>query len=229
VLVRLQPQQLSAPFLQETGVDLVTVEALHDGKEIAFRLGWRDAVADDLPGIGRFHDAAAVQLPALAGDTPPAIAMGGPGAPVHILQWKASWQRDLGGRTSVHDLYPRVVRDISPDELLGAENSARYYTARAVRNPVSAERRRSAVEEIVAEGFGSVTTLERQTARGAGVYESGAWSVALGFPLDRGPELARLEPGSTWPVAFALWLGSQGNRGGRKHFADWIQCEVEPI
>jgi hypothetical protein len=36
-----------------------------------------------------------------------------------------------------------------------------------------------------------------------------------------------LAPGTTWPVAFAVWLGSQENRGGRKHFADWQTLVVE--
>jgi hypothetical protein len=227
ILVRLQPQQIATPFLQEAAIDQLTVEALHNGEEIAFRLGWKDESADDLPGIASFQDAVALQLPILAGVTPPAITMGGAGAPVHILQWRASWQRDLRRRTSVEDLYPHLVRDVTADDVLGAAGALPYYPGRAVRNPLSAETRTTPVEEIVAEGFGSVTTLAEQRARGAGVHEDGSWSVTIGLPLDRGESFARLEPGSSWPVAFALWLGSQGNRGARKHFADWVECRLE--
>jgi len=38
-----------------------------------------------------------------------------------------------------------------------------------------------------------------------------------------------IAPSSVWPVAFAVWLGSRGNRGARKHFADWVSCEVEAV
>jgi hypothetical protein len=36
-----------------------------------------------------------------------------------------------------------------------------------------------------------------------------------------------VEPGSTWPVAFAIWLGSKANRAGRKQYANWLSLELE--
>ena len=227
ILVALAPQQIATPFLPEAGIDALTVEALHDGRELAFRLTWADESADDLDGLARFHDACAVQLPALAGDLPPPVTMGGPGAPVHILQWRASWQRDIDeGRTGVETLYPYAVHDITPDDVL-AEKATPYYPGRFVLNPLSALTKRSSVEEVVAEGFGSVTGLAVQNARGAGGWESGEWRVTVALPLARGSGFDTVEPGSAWPVAFALWLGSKGNRGGRKHFADWVECRLE--
>ena len=227
-LVSLLPQRIVPPFLDEAGVGELTVEAMHNGEELGFRLGWDDTVPDDLDGINRFHDAVAVQLPAQAGKTPPPVMMGGPGFPVHLLQWRASWQRDLEGRRqSVEALYPRVVRDEPPEKILPPEVAALFYVARVVDNPLSALERESSVEEIVAEGFGSVTALPEQRARGNAVHEQGRWAVTIGVPMERGAAGARLDPGSIWPVAFAVWLGSNGDRGSRKQYADWVSLELE--
>jgi hypothetical protein len=229
VRVPLSPQQIARPFLHEASVDELVVRALHDGKDLAFLLKWDDPDQDDLDGIGTFHDAAAVQLPVRVGTTPP-VMMGAPGSPVHILQWRATWQRDLdgGGRTGLDQLYPRAVRDLTPEELLGPKAAAPYYPGRAVGNPLSAESRNSAVEEIVAEGFGSVTATSRQGATGIGVRGNESWRLAISMPMSRTGIGDRLVPGSTWPVAFAIWMGSKRNRGGRKHWANWVGLSLDP-
>jgi hypothetical protein len=226
VLVPLLPQQVVQPFLTEAGVDELSVEALHNGTELGLRLSWNDPDVDDLDGIYVFHDAVAVQLPANAGPPPP-IMMGGPGAPVHILQWRASWQRDLAGRTGVEDLFPNVVRDETPDRVLPGGVAQLFYVGRVVGNPLSVEQRTTSIEEVVAEGFGTATTLSVQRALGGGVHGDGGWSATLGFPLERAPAGETLEPGSVWPIAFAVWLGSAKNRDSRKHYANWLELELE--
>jgi len=45
--------------------------------------------------------------------------------------------------------------------------------------------------------------------------------------MARGASGAPLDPGSRWPVSFAVWAGSEGNRGARKQFANWIDLELE--
>jgi hypothetical protein len=229
IRVAVLPQQLVPPTLHEASLDSLTVRALHNGRELAFLLEWRDADRDDLDGIARFRDAVAVQLPARSATTPPSITMGAPRNPVHILQWRATWQRDVDGEsvTGLDELYPRAVRDLTPEELLGRRAAAPYYPGRAVGNPLSAATRSSPVEEIVAEGFGSVTALPAQRARGKGVHGNDRWRVALGLLMRRGAAGDPILAGSSWPVAFAVWLGSRGNRGARKHFASWITLDVE--
>jgi hypothetical protein len=227
ILVALQPQRLVTPTLEQGDIDRLTVRALHNGRELAFLLEWNDAHPDDTEGIGSFADSVAVQIPSAESPTPPSIMMGGAGQPVHVLQWRASWQRDLAGRVGVDETHPNVIRDVGPEELLGAEAARPYAAARAVGNPLAAAERTTSVEELVAEGFGSLTPLEAQRARGSGAHADGRWRVAIGLPLDRGDTGAALAPGSAWPAAFAVWLGGRGNRGGRKHFSDWVLCELE--
>ena len=108
VLVPLVAQQIAQPYLDKAGVSELHVRALHNGAEVGLLLEWDDELVDDLDGIRRYHDAVAVQLPTRSGSAPPALTMGAPGVPVHILQWRATWQRDIdsGGNTCVDQIYP---------------------------------------------------------------------------------------------------------------------------
>ena len=229
VLVPLAAQQLVPPVLEKAAVAELRVRALANASQVAFLLEWDDDDLDDLDGIRRYHDAVAVQLPARAG-APPAITMGAPGSPVHILQWRATWQRDIDsdGKTGVDQIYPEVVHDVMPDDVLPRDVAQLYWVGREAGNPLSQMFRTTPVEEVVAEGFGSVTHLLDQTANGHGLHEDGRWRVTIALPVDRAGVGDPLVPGSSWPIAFAVWLGSQENRGGRKHFADWQTLLVEP-
>jgi hypothetical protein len=228
VLVAMLPQQAAPPYLEEAGLSQIELRALHNSHELAFLLEWDDPDQDDLDGILRFHDACAVALPWSQVEAPPPITMGAPGNPLQIFQWRASWQRDVdGGRTGPEALYPNLVRDTSPDELLGPTPGAPYEPARAVGNPLSQRRTGTPIEEVISEGFGTTTGLTEAGARGRGIFTDGRWSVVISFPLARPHGAAPIEPGSSWPVSFAVWLGSMGNRGGRKHYADWVSCTLE--
>ena len=224
--VPLAAQQVAPPRLPYASVAELRVRALHDGTTVAFRLQWEDDEVSDLDAVHRFHDAVAVMLPTRPG-APPAITMGARGAPAHILQWRATWERDLAGKTGVDQLYPRVVHDVMPDDVLPPETARLYWVGRAAGNPLSQEQRTTPIEQIVAEGFGTTTHLQRDDARGHGVHDGSSWSVALGFPLRREGIGAPLEPGSTWSVAFAVWVGERANRGGRKHYANWVPFRLE--
>jgi hypothetical protein len=229
VLVPLVPQQLVPPYLAKAGLAEMDVRALHDGKALAFLLEWEDEIVDDLDGIRRYHDAVAVQLPARRSAAPPALTMGAPGSPVHILQWRATWQRDIdsGGKTGVDQIYPEVVHDVMPDDVLPPDTAQLYWVGREAGNPLSQVVRTTPVEEVVAEGFGSVTHLQTQSAVGHGIHEDGAWHVVVGVPSVRTGIGDPLAPGTSWPIAFAVWLGSDENRGGRKHIADWQTLVLE--
>jgi len=230
VLVPVAPQRLAPPVLERAGVTEIVVRALHNAGRIAFLLEWEDDDVDDLDGIRRYHDAVAIQLPARADATPPAITMGAPGSPVHILQWRATWQRDLdsGGKTGVDQIYPEVVHDVMPDDVLPPEVAQLYWVGREAGNPLSQKFRTTSVEEVIAEGFGSVTHLgDHQTAHGNGVHEEGRWRVVVSLPSDRAGVGDALEPGTSWPIAFAVWLGSEENRGGKKHYATWQTLVIE--
>jgi hypothetical protein len=227
-LLPLSPQQLATPKLAEATIADVRVAALHDGTTLGLRLSWAMREPSEVSGVARFNDAAAVMLPA-AGPAPPAIAMGDAKAPAHIVQWRASWQRDVDLETSqgVEAQFPDVIRDLDPDQLLPPEVAVLWSPARAVGNAMAAPTRATPVEELVAEGFGSTTTLAEQRAAGRGVHEDGRWWVAIAMPLARHSGLGALAPGGTWPLAVAVWAGDAGNRGGRKHYSPFADMQLE--
>jgi hypothetical protein len=228
-LVALVAQQVAQPFLEQAAVEELDVRALHNGVDVALLLEWEDDVVDDLDGIRRYHDAVAVQLPVVSGKTPPALTMGAPGTPVHILQWRATWQRDIdsGGNTGVDQIYPEVVHDVMPDDILPPEVAQLYWVGREAGNPLSQNVRSTPVEEVIAEGFGSATHASTQSASGHGVNEGGRWKVVVSVPSAREGVGEALAPGTSWPVSFAVWLGSKENRGARKQIGDWQTLVLE--
>lgn len=217
-------QRLVPPAVPYLGVADLRLRALHDGRRLSFLLAWEDETVEDLDGIGAYHDAAAVMIPAARGQRPP-VTMGAPGAPVDILQWRATWQRDVAsqGKTGVDQIYPRVVHDVMPDDVLPPEAAALYWVGRAAGNPLSQTIRRTPVERVVAEGFGSTTHVADARPEGGGVHDDGGWSVVLTYPP---AELAVAAPAA---ASFAVWLGSEENRGGRKQYADWVQLRLEGL
>lgn len=224
------PQQITVPTLAQAGIDSIDVRALYSAEELGFLVQWRDELENTEDSLARFHDAVAVQLPAALAKDPPPFTMGGPGQPVHILQWRASWQADIdrGGayEERVAAIHPRIVRDVPPEAVLPPEVAELWSPGLALANPVSVVQPRSPVDELVAEGFGSATSLAQSRARGRGERRDGSLLVALGVPRERSPAGERLSAGSVWPVGFAVWLGSMDNRGGRKHWSNWVSVSL---
>src|SRR5512143_3638171 len=103
-------QDMVEPRLLQPSTDKVQVRALSDGKNIAFRLEWADPTVNDLPGLSRFSDACAVQLPVGTQADVPAPQMGEPQRPVEITYWRAFWQSTVDGREdSIKALFPNAT------------------------------------------------------------------------------------------------------------------------
>ena len=99
----------------------------------------------------------------------------------------------------------------------------------AVGNPVAAIDRKRPVEELSAAGFGSLTCHAESVADGRGVWPHGHWQVSFVRPLRTShPQDAQLWRGGSGSVAVAVWNGSDGNAGGRKHWGYWTSFEVSP-
>jgi len=222
--VAVRPQQVAPPMLEQATLDEVELKAVHNDRELGVLVRFACKEPEELPGLASYGDAVAMQLPLRATDNPP-ITMGGPGQPVHIIRWSSIWQRDVDrGRSRVETIYPNVVRDVSPESVLPPATATLYSPGRAVGNPVAALTRKWPVEEAFAEGFGTLTPLPEQRARAGGRHKKDQWSVVLAAPLDRRPSGDVISDQRSVPIAFALWIGADDNRGSRKHHTDWIQC-----
>ncbi|HVS13141.1 MAG TPA: ethylbenzene dehydrogenase-related protein [Thermoanaerobaculia bacterium] len=222
-------QDLVEPRLLEPSTEQVEVRALTDGAEVAFRLTWKDATLDDLPGASRFTDACAVQLPAAVAADVPAPQMGEDGRPVEISYWRASWQAVVDGREdSIRSLYPGARIDHYPFDAASLEPgspeqrdlAAQYAPARALGNVMEGPRERP-VQDLLAEGPGTLSPMAQQLSSGQGRRDEQGWTVVIRRPLPRAWGSA-----SRSQVAFAVWDGGRQEVGARKMRSVWIPLHL---
>lgn len=215
--------QIIAPPFGGGAVSTLTARGFLDNGRLFLLLEWADATPNDtVSGSDEFADAAAVQFPGGVGTVPP-FTMGGPGANVNIWQWKALWQADMerGFDTSA-TRYPNTYVDLYP----GGDDPINR-PALAAGNPLSVRDHDSPVENLIAEGFGTLTHADVQDVNGAGVWRAGRWRALFSRPLTSGAAgMAHFEPGETTSVAFAVWDGGAGERNGLKSFAPWINLNI---
>jgi hypothetical protein len=221
-------QDMVEPRLMAPSTPEVRVQAVTDGTRVAFRLSWPDATANDLPRAESFGDACAVQLPAGKSADLPAPQMGEPGKAVEVVYWRAAWQAVVDGRgDTIRDIYPNASVDHYPFEAAAPgspaaqEMSRRYAPARALGNRMAGPRD-TPVEELVAEGPGTLRAAPQQRAQGKGTRSDDGWSVVLSRPLPEG-----LAPGGRTQVAFAVWEGSNQEAGSRKMRTGWIPLVLQ--
>jgi hypothetical protein len=221
----LQLQDMVEPRLLQASTPEVRVRAVTDGRQVAFRLEWPDATRNDLPGTGRFSDACAVQMPAKHEPDVPAPQMGEPGRPVEISYWRAFWQATVDGRSdTIRALYPGAAIDHypfdaptlakgSPEQRAMAE---RYAPARALGNAMAGPRS-SPVQDLIAEGPGTLRPAPESRSTGGGVRTADGWAVVIVRPLPTG-----VMPDGRSEIAFAVWDGADAEAGARKMRTGWI-------
>jgi hypothetical protein len=223
-------QDIVEPRLLEASTPEVRVQAMTDGQRVAFRLSWSDSTRNDVPGVARFADACAVQLPMSPGPDLPAPQMGENGRSVAITYWSAFWQTAVEGRPdSITALYPRAKVDHYPFEAPSLTHGAddqkamalRYAPARAVGNPGVRRPGEAPVQDLIAEGPGTLTPLPETESQGGGSWKSGEWCVVLVRSLPR-----PLAEDNRTQVAFAIWDGSHREAGAQKMRSAWIPFSV---
>ena len=221
--VVLSAQNIAAPFGGGT-VEILTARALHDGETMFILLEWADTEVDDtVSGVEEFADAAAVQFPADPDGSAPAFTMGATGSGVNIWQWKAVWQADIErGFDTTLTRYPNTYTDFYP----GSDDTL-YSPALHVGNPLAAREQDSPIENLVAEGFGTLTHADLQDVAGIGAWRDGRWRALFLRQLEPAADgFTRFEVGETTSIAFAVWDGGAGDRNGQKSIAPWIDLTV---
>jgi mono/diheme cytochrome c family protein len=220
----------------------LTVRAVHDGERMALLLAWADETHDATAMRPQdFRDAAAVQF-SLTED-PPFFAMGETGAKVNIWMWKSERQADLEpAYQDLEKVYPNMGIDSYPNLLrspleqptrhaLTLESDPRFVTAWGAGNIVADPTRKSAAEDLTAEGFGTLKARPRmdQAVDATGVHETATYRVQFTRALSTGKDdAAALAPGSNTDVSFAVWNGSAGDRDGKKSVTIWQELLIEP-
>ncbi len=223
-------------------IEGLQVKVLHDGKKIVFHLSWKDGTRDDSTvAIQSFSDGVAIQFS--EGKDLPTFAMGGAESPVTIWNWKAAWQEDLKEHKDIETAYPHTAVDWYESQKnyeLGshmemADTKTRFHDPKFITgwgagNPLSDPERKSAGEESMAKGLGTLTAqkpkLEPIEVRG--VWKDGTWQAVFVRDL-KALEKGALEfrPGESLSVAFAAWDGSKKDRNGQKEVSIWNELVLE--
>jgi len=219
----------------------LTVKALHDGNAVAILLAWADGTHDATAIRPQdFRDAAAIEF-ALT-DDPPFFAMGQRGTPVNIWMWKSERQADLEPAfQDLEKVYPNIGIDTYPNLLrspleqptrnaLTLESDPGFVTAWGAGNIVADPTRRTAAEDLAAQGFGTLRARPPvdRAVKAAGRYETGTYQVQFTRELRaKGESAVQLERGAMVQVAFAVWNGSAGDRNGQKSVTIWQELVLE--
>lgn len=242
--VAMLPQNMTMPSIDKATISEVELQAIWDGKDIAFRLTWLDQSKDMNVDTTRFTDAIAIQLPL---DQYSSFMMGNKEAPVQIIQWKALWQKDIDEHfQDVQDIHPNYWADFywfaKPLSKHGAQGNAyrvpesfedpfsrQWFTALQAQNPAARFDRSQPVSELIAEGFGSLVSQVQSDSKGRGVWKDGKWHVVIQRPmLTQDNEDFQFHEKTSSQISVAVWNGSNQNVGGRKQYANWIPFEIMP-
>ncbi|MEK6776785.1 MAG: ethylbenzene dehydrogenase-related protein [bacterium] len=232
----LQRQFLVLPKPAEVGVKEVFFQSVHDGKYIAFRLTWKDSTRNDSINVVNFSDAAALEFP-VRRDPLPKYFMGEEGKPVHVIYWKAwrSKDQDQGFQT-VKTAYPNMTSDIYTFDYSvkgkGTDKTQQekeiFIPGRAANNPLSFPHK-EIVEELSAEGPGTLTSKNIENTRGVAEWKNGTWTVLFVRPLAvNDASSVQFRIGEKMPLAIAVWEGGHLEVGGRKAVSpSWAEVKVE--
>jgi hypothetical protein len=172
-----------------------------------------------------FRDGVAVQF-ALGsvtlhthGHNEPFFGMGNRSKPVNIWHWKAGLEETLEAEEDLEYAGGGVDMDAL---IFGGIMS----------NPVAKLNVTSenAVEELNAEGFGTVTPqpADNQNVEGYGEWKDGVWTVVFVRDMPKTGkwdiDLTRKDPSL---IAFAVWDGLKEDRNGRKVVSVWQRLNIK--
>ncbi len=230
--IPLVPQNLIRPFATST-VKEIRIRALHDGKMLYVELSWADATPDRAPLRQTvLTDAVALQFPLQLGAPLASPLMGDRNRPVNIWQWKASWQDEITQSRDLRAAYPNMFVDYYYDVHLAktAKDREGFNAGAAAGNLLSRPRRSSAVEDLVAWGFGTITSHPHQDVIGFGTWKRGRWTVIMARPLATPDEAdVQFKPGESTLVNFAVWDGHFRQRNGQKNITMvWWPLQLSP-
>ena len=102
------------------------------------------------------------------------------------------------------------------------QNEGVFNPGRATGNILSdATMRVSAVEDLNAEGFSTLTTQAHQDVDGEGNWRNNRWAVVFKRALKTGDSNDTQFGGGKTPMAIAIWNGGNKERNGQKAVTQW--------
>ena len=194
-------------------VPSLEIKTFHNNENIFFYVEWEDDTEDATIDIDSFSDACAIMFSLEENQQNLSLTMGSQDK-ANIWQWKASQDMEFW-------LNKKIERFAYSDFYYPFEEQELFI--------VSKEKIESAANDILAVGVGTITQKPTQNIKGRGRYENGIWRVVFERSLKHlDPQIdAKFENVKTQPVRFAVWNGSEGDRGGRKSISYWVELSIE--
>ena len=196
----------------------VTAQALHNRKQVAFKVTWDDVSVNLENGVDTFRDSVAVAFPTSLGEDEPNPYMGDEDNPINIWQWRSDWQGDKDGTRNLSKRQPVAdgVYQYNLDKLY----THKYFPHRVKTAPII---------EYIAAGYGSLTKQKHQNVFGNGVYKNGKWSVVFLRKLKRNEKGdAIFIPGKSTLINFAVWDGNENEVNGKKSVSlAWLKLSFD--
>lgn len=244
IKVRLQKQDKAFPY-GGGSIKYAEVKAVHDGTTIYFQISWKDSTRNARTiAVQEFRDAVALMFPLGAVEITPAEhfspRMGDREKPVNIWHWKADWEADLvakGGLEGVEVQYPNMHDDFDLNPYCLGEyreliTSVEMLSGgRAANNLLSQPGRGRVVEDLNAEGFGTLTTQDHQDVNGCSKYNDGVWTVIMyRLLITKDHDDIQFAPGGKTYFNVAVWNGGEKDRNGQKNIStQWHPITLERI
>lgn len=212
---------------RRSAVETVDFASVHTDSKIAIRLTWKDPTLNEfVEGKGDFfRDGAALQF-ALGevtlhthGHNEPFFGMGNRGKSVNIWHWKAGLTETLQAEAA------------SEYSTGGVDMDSLVYGG-LMSNPVAKlnPTKENAVEELNAEGFGTLTPQadQYQNVEGYGKWKNGVWTVVFLRDIDAAGKWDVGFKGRKDPIltALAIWDGAKEDRNGRKVISVWQRLSI---
>ena len=220
------------------------VKAIHDGITVYFQITWKDPTKNARSiAVQEFRDAVALMFPLGAVEITPAEhfspRMGDREKPTNLWHWKADWEADLLVKGELEDVevqYPNMHDDFNfnPYSALSqridnkrgsviGRKSCQQFTFQPGRGRT--------VEDLNAEGFGTLTTQDHQDVNGCSHCEDGVWTVIMYRSLiTQDPHDVQFVPGGN---AFLIWrygmAGKVIEMGKRNISAQWHPATLEKV
>ena len=232
--VNLMAQMIVTPKPAKAETEKIKVQIVHDGKYVAFRLRWADKENSEAGRLAEYSDAVALEFPVLDNAVPPPIFMGAAKNPVHLFHWRAQYQHDAEiGKKTVKDIYPNMHSDIYPNEFpdrgrlkpATEQETGLFSPAVVAGNPQSS--RKKAVDEMMAEGFGTSAVTAGGNSTGHGEWKNGEWVVVISRALNC-PGGSVVAEGGSSAYGVAVWQGGADEVGSRKAITiAWTTFKIE--
>lgn len=202
VTIPLMRQDFVAPRGGGSVKDLQVASIYTDG-EILIKLTWEDKTKNSqFSPTEKYSDACAVEFP-VNDKQMPSFALGEKGNPVNAWLWRAIVEE----KEKID--YPPAYSD--------------FYRSGSIDTVIKNEQ--PTAENLVAEGFGTVTSLEVQDVQAQGIWKNGQWVVVMKRRLDSASGAA-FKKDMIIPIAFAIWDGANAERDGIKSISPWHLLKI---